>query len=220
MYTKAMLAMEKVKMDEASEAILHVESILKRVIHSTKKKRKSTMHTSSTLTEKASLPSSCSVPFDISSFDSYPPRSFILDDQADLEHHFELLLANCTLMSATLQFLRDSWIDHMKAAYDLRKAYKMYERMFETIFGVSITEYEVTVIRQPNQPRCRLSARRTLSYNGGMCTEENTEYFHDTIKYGVFFGIGLFNIIFSLLPAKGNSSITWYHSLRLNVCQL
>jgi hypothetical protein len=199
-----MLAMEKTKMSEATESILHVESILKRIIHATKKKRKSTMHTtSSTLTKKVSLPSSCSVPFDVSSFESYSPRSSVLDDE-HLELHFELLLANCTLMSATLQFLRDSWIDHMKAAYDLRKAYKMYERMFETITGTSITEYEVEVIqKQPKQQR--LSARRTMSCDGGLIAEDNMQCFHDTVKYGLFFGIGLFNIIFSLLPAKGNA---------------
>jgi hypothetical protein len=54
---------------------------------------------------------------------------------------YELLEANCMLMSATIQFLRDSWIDYMKAAYKLRKAYRMYENMFEVITGITTETY-------------------------------------------------------------------------------
>ncbi|KAJ2959112.1 hypothetical protein NQZ79_g5366 [Umbelopsis isabellina] len=54
---------------------------------------------------------------------------------------YDLLEANCILMSATIQFLRDSWIDYMRAAYKLRKAYRMYEHMFEAITGTTTEKY-------------------------------------------------------------------------------
>lgn len=57
------------------------------------------------------------------------------------EIDYELLEANCMLMSATIQFLRDNWIDYMKAAYKLRKAYRMYEHMFEIITGITTEKY-------------------------------------------------------------------------------
>ncbi|CAM0139634.1 unnamed protein product [Umbelopsis sp. WA50703] len=61
---------------------------------------------------------------------------------------YDLLEANCILMSATIQFLRDSWIDYMKAAYKLRKAYRMYEHMFEAITGATTEKYAANLRKE------------------------------------------------------------------------
>jgi hypothetical protein len=87
---------------------------------------------------------------------------------AATELDYELLEANCMLMSATIQFLRDNWIDYMKAAYKLRKAYRMYEHMFETITGISTEKYasklRKTMKKQQNsQAKPRLRTQRINS---------------------------------------------------------
>jgi hypothetical protein len=79
---------------------------------------------------------------------------------------YELLEANCMLMSATIQFLRDSWIDYMKAAYKLRKAYRMYENMFEVITGITTETYAARLRkdsknRQQQQKQNNSQARQT-----------------------------------------------------------
>jgi Protein of unknown function (DUF3808) len=84
------------------------------------------------------------------------------------ELDYELLEANCMLMSATIQFLRDNWIDYMKAAYKLRKAYRMYEHMFETITGITTEKYATklrkTMKKQQNaQSRPKLRTHRINS---------------------------------------------------------
>lgn len=174
-YMKAMLAMERSKIEQAIDCVLNVEILMKRFLSMTRKKTKSALH------------SSFSAPIDIYK---------VNEKQDAMELQFELLFANCILMSATLQFLKDSWIDHLKAAYDLRKAYKIYERLFETITGITLAEYETTA---KNKPR----ARRTVSCDDGLSQNYFPDLFDETIEHGAYFGIGLFNVIFSLLPIKG-----------------
>lgn len=190
-YSKAMLAMEKTKIDEAIEYILELETNLKRMInHCSKKKKRATAM------EPAGIHSSFSVPLDI----------HLQQQQDGIELHFELLHANCILMSATLQFLRDSWIDNIKAAYDLRKAYKIYQHLFQTVVGISIEEYELqcVCIKVP-APRRTVSCDNSnshIKYNN-----ISTAVYDETIAHGAYFGIGLFNVIFSILPSKGKSAL-------------
>lgn len=176
-YMKAMLAMERSKIEQAIECVLNVEIIMKRLQSTTRKKSKSTV-----------LHSSFSAPIDIYK---------VNEKQDTMELQFELLFANCVLMSATLQFLKDSWIDHLKAAYELRKAYKIFERLFETITGMTLIEYETKTIA--NKPK----ARRTVSCDDGLSQNYFPDLFDETIENGTYFGIGLFHIIFSILPIKG-----------------
>lgn len=194
-YVKAMLAMEKSKIDEAIQCVANVENILKRITIAGKKKNKSSFTTTS---------SSYSIPFNIQCESQF-------DDGLDL--HFELLQANLILMSATLQFLRDSWVDNLKAAYDLRKAYKIYEHLFQVITGTSVEEFEARHISM----KVPTKARRTVSCDTSILHQhqqqqqqqsfvkgEPTSLLYDeTIINGAYFGIGLFNVIFSILPTKG-----------------
>jgi hypothetical protein len=181
-YSKAMLAMEKTKIDQAIDYILHLETTLKNYYN--KKKRKTTIH------------SSFSVPLDFHSLRSD-------DDDNGIECHFQLLHANCILMSATLQFLRESWIDSLKAAYDLRKAYKIYQYVFETMTGVSIEEYESRNICTDIVP----ITRRTVSCDNSNILQQQKKHIYDeTIIHGAYFGIGLFNVLFSTLPSKGKTA--------------
>lgn len=174
LYTKAMLAMERTVIDQAIQCVLDVQVTLKRTM---------TKKTKPTAPAGPCIHTSYSAPLDL------PIYRAKLVSQDAIELQFELLEANCILMSATLQFLKDNWFDHLKAAYDLRKAYKIYERLFETATGVTIAKYETR-------------KKRTASYH------EYADYslLNDTIEYGAYFGIGLFNVIFSALPNKGTLS--------------
>ncbi|KAG1141658.1 hypothetical protein G6F37_008587 [Rhizopus arrhizus] len=64
------------------------------------------------------------------------------------EIQYELLATNCMLMSSTIQFLRHSWLEYMKAAYKLRKAYKLYEQMFEALTGQKASEYAARLCKR------------------------------------------------------------------------
>lgn len=88
--------------------------------------------------------------------------------------HCDLLTAHSILMLSSLQFLKNSWVDHLKAAYELRRAYRIYEKLFEDRLGTSVLEYNL------------------LSSDD-----------HDTIEHGVYFGLGLFYLVLSFLPTKG-----------------
>jgi hypothetical protein len=213
-YTKAMLAMEKSKIEEAVVCLFNVDITLKRIINTTRRKRKVSQPppvvTVVPLKTYNSIQSSYSVPIDIREEQQRQQQQIQLDNynHDGIELQFELLHANCILMTATLQFLKDSWIDHLKAAYDLRKAFKIYERLFETVTGVTIAEYEITVIKQQQQqkPTTKTRARRVVSCDDGLRQQKHyfsTTLFDETIEFGAFFGIGLFNVIFSLLPTKG-----------------
>ncbi|KAG2237989.1 hypothetical protein INT48_002551 [Thamnidium elegans] len=170
LYTKAMLAMERTVIDQAIQCVLDVQVTLKRTMA---KKTKTAVPTG------PCIHTSYSAPLNL------PMYHAKLVSQDAIELQFELLEANCILMSATLQFLKDNWFDHLKAAYDLRKAYKIYERLFEMATGVTIAKYETR-------------KKRTASYH------EYADYslLNDTIEHGAYFGIGLFSVIFSVLPNK------------------
>ncbi|KAG1109656.1 hypothetical protein G6F42_015585 [Rhizopus arrhizus] len=205
-YTKAMLSMETSKVEEAADCISNLENHVKRILH--RKKRKE---------HAKSIPTSCSVPLDIQ-FEKTNRSS--CDPDEYLYMQFELIYANCILMLATLQFLRDSWVDHVKAAYDLRKAYKMYERMFEALTGMSILDYQTT-------PRQHLTvmkpARRTVSCDdGAKLMAHQPSVYHQTVEHGAYFGIGLFNVIFSLLPSKVGKLLNniGFHSSRSTAIHL
>lgn len=190
-YTKAMLSMEKSKIEEAVDCVSNLEIHIKKIIH--KKKRKTSAKDNSKL-----MPTSCSVPLDIHS----ERFKTIVYDEEYLELQFELLYANCILMLATLQFLRDNWIDHIKAAYDLRKAYKIYERIFEILTGTTILDYELSLLPKSSTKHVK-TARRTASCDNERILQQTTSVYHQTVEHGAYFGIGLFNMIFSLLPSKG-----------------
>ncbi|KAI7871507.1 outer membrane protein Iml2/Tetratricopeptide repeat protein 39 [Spinellus fusiger] len=168
---------------------------------------------------------------------------------------YVLLETNCMLMSATLQFLRSSWIEYMKAAYRLRKAYKMYEHLFETLTGQKAFDYAAK-LRMPRQepetfketadPNTHSYINSVKTAPASLWSEKHLGVFHrrpsksapdivalrkraqekarkanaspaeSAIESGVFFGIGLFSLIFSLVPPKVNSLLNTlgFHSSR------
>ncbi|KAL0137402.1 outer membrane protein Iml2/Tetratricopeptide repeat protein 39 [Mucor lusitanicus] len=187
LYSKAMLSMETSKVEEAVHCVSNLETHLKRLLLVHRKKRKQQQH--------GKIPTSCSVPLDL------PFEKHSLHDPEEYLHmQFELLYANCILMLATLH-----WIDHVKAAYDLRKAYRMYERLFEALTGMSISAYQAT----PSPRPAMKPARRTVSCDDGQFIIHQsstpaaaTSGYHETVEHGAYFGIGIFHMIFSLLPSK------------------
>ncbi|KAI9493134.1 hypothetical protein BDB00DRAFT_824522 [Zychaea mexicana] len=192
----------------------------------------------------------------------------------------ELLEINCILMSATTQFMGNSWLEYMKATYRLRKSYKMYEHMFTNLTGqkpsecaamlkrrkhpessssssnrrspgtatgplspnnhkdtrtpagaekrFSLFNLPTGVTRTPSSIRSWDSKRRlSLASSNGLANapcnssdadvNNNDGEKHDsTVESGVFFGIGLFSLIFSLLPPKVNKILNTlgFHSSR------
>ncbi|CEP11946.1 hypothetical protein [Parasitella parasitica] len=188
MYTKAMLSMEKAKIEEAVDCVSSLESHIKKILN---KKRYKANDCSK------SIPISSSVPLD-TQFDKHKT---VVYDEEYLELQFELLYANCILMLATLQFMRDSWVDHVKAAYELRKAYKIFERIFETLTGSTVSDYEL-----PSSPKSSTqhtkTTKRSASCDDSIALLHTTSAYHQTAEHGAYFGIGLFNMIFSLLPSK------------------
>jgi hypothetical protein len=163
---------------------------------------------------------------------------------------YELLATNCMLMSSTIQFLRNSWLEYMKAAYKLRKAYKLYEQMFESLTGQKASEYATSLKKSAkrkagseqslttllaNSPQVRASwneKRLSLFYpstnrktsfesipatkkrpmstidlysiENAPSSDSSITAIENAIESGIFFGIGLFSLIFSLLPPRGN----------------
>ncbi|KAI9349981.1 hypothetical protein BD770DRAFT_394810 [Pilaira anomala] len=191
------------------------------------------------------------------------------------EIQYELLATNCMLMSSTIQFLRNSWIEYMKAAYKLRKAYKLYEQMFESLTGQKASEYahilktttadplfeqqqqpenspslssllansthvksswtekRISLFHIPTTTSSRKSSldshksnklkRRPMSNLDSLCSIENMPSSCDSfividnaIESGIFFGTGLFSLIFSLLPPRVNRILNTlgFHSSR------
>ncbi|ORX52422.1 hypothetical protein DM01DRAFT_1336794 [Hesseltinella vesiculosa] len=142
-----------------------------------------------------------------------PPPLFVNDALA-----YELLQSNCTLMSATLQFLSNRWVDYMRGAYKLRKTYKKYEQMFEWITGESTNDYP----RLSNKRRKKKYSlynnkkkKSTSSLHHPPCSPSTSTsstaspqrlsaYAKSpwSLKGGIFFGLGLLILIFSLLPPK------------------
>lgn len=104
------------------------------------------------------------------SMPSFPaPSSSIVQNKSKntLGLEYELLEANCILMSATIQFLRESWIDYMKAAYKLRKSYKMFDSMFSAVTGKSASEYAAELKRERKRnplPRQQYRQSNTSSH--------------------------------------------------------
>jgi hypothetical protein len=153
---------------------------------------------------------------------------------ADIQ--YELIATHCILMASTLQFLRNSWLDYMKAAYKLRKAYRLYEQMFESLTGQKTSEYASVLrsLRRPslsdlgilaaapppsptlNEKRASMFHPRTTSFDSLVTTLkqrpasildnmacDSLASIENSIESSIFFGIGLFSLIFSLLPPRG-----------------
>lgn len=172
------------------------------------------------------------------------------------EIQYELLATNCMLMASTIQFLRNSWLEYMKAAYKLRKAYKLYEHMFESLTGQKASEYashlkkkgssskkasfsfstpspnatassnsteslssmlansaqvrsswhekRLSLFHMSRQPSFDVSCKkRPMSTLGCLMEGSSLAVIDNAIESGIFFGIGLFSLIFSLLPPRG-----------------
>ncbi|KAI8343533.1 hypothetical protein BC941DRAFT_96099 [Chlamydoabsidia padenii] len=151
---------------------------------------------------------------------------------------FEVLETNCMLMSATLKFLSNHWVDYMRAVYKLRKTYKKYEQLFEVVTGKKPNDYA----NYTDQRRKRKRSCRRKQHGGGDSSGSGNENINNNsnddgdidggdtfsgannaaaasasmIQSGVFFGIGLLSLIFSLLPPKLNKLLNTlgFHSSR------
>ncbi|KAL0082698.1 hypothetical protein J3Q64DRAFT_1642438 [Phycomyces blakesleeanus] len=173
-------------------------------------------------------------------------RYFSSRNDQPIDIQYVLLETNCMLMSATIQFLRSSWIEYMKAAYKLRKAYKMYEHLFETLTGQKVLEYAANLkgLRQQKLGPNFVPARRRSDAQGtepantdtvslsssntdlgplnrkkkseSSSRKQSSDPGETAIESGIFFGIGLFSLIFSLLPPKVNKILNTlgFHSSR------
>ncbi|KAK4508940.1 uncharacterized protein ATC70_013213 [Mucor velutinosus] len=183
------------------------------------------------------------------------------------EIQYELLATNCMLMSSTIQFLRNSWLEYMKAAYKLRKAYKLYEHMFESLTGQKASEYashlkkkgssskkasfsfstpssgtttnsaeslssmlansaqvraswnekRLSLFHMSRQPSFDVSCKkRPMSTLDCLMEDSSFTVIDNAIESGIFFGIGLFSLIFSLLPPRVNKILNTlgFHSSR------
>ncbi|KAI8991798.1 hypothetical protein BDF20DRAFT_920954 [Mycotypha africana] len=102
------------------------------------------------------------------------------------EVHLGLLNAHCTFMMATLQIVRNSWFDNIKAIYDFRKALKIYETLLEKQLGITIQQCTVSSFDRMHTPA------RT---DGKILND-------DLLESGIYFGLGLFNMVLSLSPLK------------------
>lgn len=268
-YVEAMLGFETEKIQIALERIAAAESLAKQF--SKKARRKtwynkhdsppSTSTSTSTSTNDDSLSQEIvmSISFEDSTSSKKKPRS--------PDSQYELIVLNCVLMTSTIQFLRNNWLDYMKAAYKLRKAYKLYEQMFESVTGQKTSEYSsnlkksfkktpfdhqaqhqaVPIIANSTQAKASWNEKRYSllqlstkkpNFEAGsykkrpMSTidcyniesmspsDVSMETIESAIECGIFFGVGLFSLIFSLLPSRGkipdhNVLVTMYTNVSL-----
>lgn len=138
-YVEAMLGFETDKIQTALDRIAAAEALARQFVKKAKKKNWHSMHSknsSSTTTTTGTV-----VEEEIESI-SFNQGGYSGGKKLKSpEIQYELLATNCMLMSSTIQFLRNSWLEYMKAAYKLRKAYKLYEQMFESLTGQKASEY-------------------------------------------------------------------------------
>ncbi|CAO3695489.1 unnamed protein product [Rhizopus stolonifer] len=188
-YVEAMLGFEADKIQIALERITAAEALAKQYV---RKMRKKSWHKFKHEESE----------YDLISFDSThhsPKRT------CSPEIQYELLATNCMLMSATIQFLRNSWLEYMKAAYKLRKAYKLYEFMFEALTGKKASEY-ATRLRKKTHFELDNEKKSTNLDKKKTYVDESRDLviIENSMESGVFFGIGLLSLVFSLLPPKVN----------------
>lgn len=284
-YVEAMLGFESDKIQTALERIAAAEILARQF--SKKARRKSwhnhyrytnNKHTeepiTTTATATATTASCNNTPNNINNNNNNPIISISFEETTTAtsetkkklkpplpEIQYELLATSCMLMSSTIQFLRNSWLEYMKAAYKLRKAYKLYEQMFESLTGQKASEYASNLKKKGSSKRTTSSYSTSSSSSTTAATtsplttkteslssmlanspqvraswnEKRLSLFHlsrkpsfdisckkrpmstldcyiedssftaidNAIESGIFFGIGLFSLIFSLLPPRG-----------------
>lgn len=287
-YVEAMLGFESDKIQIALERIAVAEVLARQF---SKKARRKSWHnhyryTNNKHTEESTTaattstapcnntPNSSNNPTISISFEETPTTSETKkkSKSPSPEIQYEILATSCMLMSSTIQFLRNSWLEYMKAAYKLRKAYKLYEQMFESLTGQKASEYASNLKKRGGSKRAAASfssssystsssistnatttsplASKTESLSSMLANspqvraswnEKRLSLFHlsrkpsfdiackkrpmstldcyiedssftaidNAIESGIFFGIGLFSLIFSLLPPRGTSYYVW-----------
>ncbi|KAI8393578.1 uncharacterized protein BYT42DRAFT_551547 [Radiomyces spectabilis] len=297
-YVEAMLGFEAEKIQYALDRIAAAESLARQFAKKSRQRHKTSdtdtlsSSTHQTDSDAETDPGTVSISFGSETKEvtdkSHKKRSH---HRSPGSIHYDLLETNCMLMSATIQFLRNSWIEYMKAAYKLRKAYKMYEQMFEVLTGHKTSDYAASLrkakrrqstttdaeevspnpaspsensdkfstcgrsswtdhkrfsmsrlghgsrashdsilsssvpsspgnyMRQLHQQTLNQKRRSmtTLELNGSSHARDESIIIEDnTIESGIFFGIGLFSLIFSLLPPKVNKILNTlgFHSSR------
>ncbi|KAI8880342.1 hypothetical protein K501DRAFT_335466 [Backusella circina FSU 941] len=241
-YVEAMLGFESERIQIALDRIHSAEQLANKFIKKAKKKSWS----------KDEL----DIEFETLSFEEVPFKK-----GRTPEIQYELLATNCMLMASTIQFLRNSWLEYMKAAYKLRKAYKLYEHMFELLTGQRASDY-ASQLRQSrkmnlfeiqshypssvqslpvNSSKKKKKKKRASMYNprkksldsvtikprpvstidvtlaaDNLPSMDAVRTVENTIESGILFGLGLFSLIFSLLPPRVNKLLNTlgFHSSR------
>ncbi|CAO3657502.1 unnamed protein product [Mucor hiemalis] len=285
-YVEAMLGFETDKIQTALERIAAAEALARQFVKKAKRKNWHNMNNKSSS-------STTTAEEDIESISFNQGGQFGGKKLKSPEIQYELLATNCMLMSSTIQFLRNSWLEYMKAAYKLRKAYKLYEQMFESLTGQKASEYASALRSNHNMfPSTPPSSTTTTSSTTSSSSrrsesaatttpfeqqhpmnnnnlsisaifanspqvktswnEKRISLFHipspaaignlkkrpmsthnlpidnipssydaylvidNAIESGIFFGIGLFSLVFSLLPPRVNKILNTlgFHSSR------
>ncbi|KAI9482951.1 MAG: outer membrane protein Iml2/Tetratricopeptide repeat protein 39 [Benjaminiella poitrasii] len=220
-YIQAILSMERSKIDEATALLLQADVTLKRAFGAFKETSVPLTPSSSLVTQRRATDtedtSSSTYHSPLKAHSAYHRHRLLVLDEAWADLQVDLLRANCILMSATLQFFKTNWIGSLKAVYDLRKALKIYERLFEKTTGLTIVEYEAAsshrLQRKENTQNSLFRTLRRASSYGGKGKNLNDvvredisvsslTYYIDTLEYGSYFGISILHVLLSLLPAK------------------
>lgn len=280
-YVEAMLGFETDKIQTALERIAAAEILARQFI---KKAKRKSWHSGSNNKKSTTLEDDVvvnSISFNQNDNNQYQQQQQQQKKIKSPEIQYELLATNCMLMSSTIQFLRNSWLEYMKAAYKLRKAYKLYEQMFESLTGQKASEYasilrSTSIYNNNSSSAAAAATRRSTSITTTTTTpfeqphrhnnnnnnlslssiisntnhvkstwnEKRMSLFHipstqhtntndntfkkrpmstldlslenlsatcdnsiqiidNAIESGIFFGIGLFSLVFSLLPPRG-----------------
>ncbi|KAI8636999.1 hypothetical protein BD408DRAFT_375963 [Parasitella parasitica] len=287
-YVEAMLGFESDKIQTALERIATAEVLARQFSKKARRKNwhayRYTKHTAEEHINTSSTTDPCShtpkntivsISFEEASTTTAEPKKKPKSLSPDVQ--YELLAISCMLMASTIQILRNSWLEYMKAAYKLRKAYKLYEQMFESLTGQKASEY-ASQLKKKGYSKTDLSniaytvaatsttdtattATSLLGKTESLSSiltnslqvrpswnEKRLSLFHSTrkssfdisykkrpmstldcyfedasftaidnaIESGVFFGIGLFSLIFSLLPPRVNKILNTlgFHSSR------
>lgn len=144
---------------------------------------------------------------------------------------WEILRADAVVLGGLTQALSESYLGYLQAMYALNNAHGTFSKIFKTVFPNGLDDYVTpsatpTISRKPSSISMATppvsSGKPGFFGKWGSLTPTSSKPpspslspqpegpIDEFIVSGAAFGFGLFNLIFSLLPAKVRNVVGWF----------
>ncbi|KAH7107708.1 hypothetical protein BKA62DRAFT_684189 [Auriculariales sp. MPI-PUGE-AT-0066] len=140
---------------------------------------------------------------------------------------WDVVRADAAVLTGLSQAIGETYMGYMQCMYSLNKAHSQFTKLFKTVFPDGLSHYSSSVPKARSAPSSTTDVNATIApssarkglFSRWLTPNTSTDnlanlnfepQLEEFIVSGTAYGYGLFNLVFSLLPARVKSVVGWF----------